>query len=361
MALKPSPAALRRALAAEFVGTALLLATVVGSGIGSERLAGGNLALALLANSLASGLVLGVLIASFAPVSGGHLNPLVSLMEWALKRCSAPTAALYLVAQVAGACAGVMLAQAMFGLPVAQSATQVHTGLSQWLSELVAAFGLMTITLHLIKTKPEAVPAAVGCYIVAAIWFTGSGSFSNPAGTLARSLTDTFTGIRPVDVPAFILSQLAGAALALALFAWMQRTPPQPEESLPPMTDATILHNPACGTSRNVLALIRANGIEPEIVEYLKTPPTRERLRALVQAMDLPVRGLLRQKGTCYDELDLGNAKWSDDQLLDFMVAHPVLINRPIVVTPLGARLCRPSEQVLDILPARLQHAATYR
>lgn len=118
------------------------------------------------------------------------------------------------------------------------------------------------------------------------------------------------------------------------------------------MPDITIYHNPACGTSRNTLALIRNAGIEPEIVEYLKTPPGKETLRALVAAMGIAVRDLLRQQGTPYDELGLADARWSDEQLLDFMVAHPILMNRPIVVTPLGTRLCRPSEQVLDILPA---------
>ena len=114
----------------------------------------------------------------------------------------------------------------------------------------------------------------------------------------------------------------------------------------------TIYHNPACGTSRNVLALIRNSGVEPSIVEYLKTPPGRDRLIELIAAMGLPVRSVLRQKGTPYDELKLGDAKWSDDKLIDFMVAHPILMNRPIVVTPLGSRLCRPSQTVLDILPS---------
>jgi len=121
----------------------------------------------------------------------------------------------------------------------------------------------------------------------------------------------------------------------------------------------TLYHNPACGTSRNTLALIRNSGIEPEIVEYLKTPPGKDRLRSLVQAMGMPVRELLRQKGTPYEELGLADAKWSDEQLLDFMVQHPILMNRPIVVTPLGTRLCRPSEAVLDILPRPQQSAFT--
>lgn len=119
----------------------------------------------------------------------------------------------------------------------------------------------------------------------------------------------------------------------------------------------TIFHNPACGTSRNVLALIRNSGVEPEVIEYLKQPPGKDRLRALVAAMGTGVRGLLRQKGTPYDELKLGDAQWSDEQLLDFMVQHPILMNRPVVVTPLGTRLCRPSETVLDILPSPQQAA----
>ncbi|VTU24647.1 arsenate reductase (glutaredoxin) [Variovorax sp. PBL-E5] len=125
------------------------------------------------------------------------------------------------------------------------------------------------------------------------------------------------------------------------------------------MTDITIFHNPACGTSRNTLALIRNSGAEPEIVEYLKTPPAKDRLRALVAAMGITVRDLLRQKGTPYEELGLGDPKWSDEQLLDFMVAHPILMNRPIVVTPLGTRLCRPSERVLEILPSPQQGSFT--
>jgi len=125
------------------------------------------------------------------------------------------------------------------------------------------------------------------------------------------------------------------------------------------MSDITIFHNPACGTSRNVLALIRNSGVEPEVVEYLKTPPGKERLRALVAAMGIGVRDLLRQKGTPYDDLGLADAKWTDEQLLDFMVAHPILMNRPIVVTPLGTRLCRPSEAVLALLPAPQRGAFT--
>lgn len=120
---------------------------------------------------------------------------------------------------------------------------------------------------------------------------------------------------------------------------------------IPRMDDITIYHNPACGTSRNTLALLRHAGLEPQVIEYLKTPPTREQLRALVAAMGVPVRALLREKGTPYAELGLGDPKWSDEQLLDFMVQHPILMNRPVVTTPLGAKLCRPSEEVLEILP----------
>jgi arsenate reductase len=123
------------------------------------------------------------------------------------------------------------------------------------------------------------------------------------------------------------------------------------------MTDITIYHNPACGTSRNTLALIRNSGVEPQVIEYLKTPPSRSELVALIAAMGMPVRDVLRRKGTPYEELDLDNPKWSDDELIDFMLAHPILVNRPVVVTPLGTKLCRPSEAVLDLLPQPQQGA----
>ncbi len=213
---------LRRAAAAEFIGTSLLLATVVGSGIMGERLAAGNVAIALLANAIATGAVLVALIAAFGPTSGAHFNPLVTLVELALRRSDMRKAGLFLAAQLGGACAGVLAAHFMFELPLLQSSTHVRTGGHQWWSEIVASFGLLTVILNIAKTRPEFVGTAVGCYITGAYWFTASTSFANPAVTVARSLTDTFSGIRPGDAPGFIASQLIGAALALVLFRWMQ-------------------------------------------------------------------------------------------------------------------------------------------
>lgn len=216
----------RKEFVAEFIGTAMLLATVVGSGIMGERLAGGNVAVALLANTLATGAALIALIATFGPASGAHFNPLVTLTEVVLKRSTWSKASVYLVAQVLGAIAGVMAAHYMFELPMLMESTHVRTGSHQWWSEIVASFGLLTIILNVAKTRPDFVPVAVGAYITAAYWFTASTSFANPAVTIARSLTDTFSGIRPADVAGFILSQVVGAALALAFFKWSEGAEP---------------------------------------------------------------------------------------------------------------------------------------
>jgi glycerol uptake facilitator-like aquaporin len=218
---------LRQAIASEFIGTALLLATVVGSGIMGERLASGNVAVALLANTLATGAALIALIATFGPRSGAHFNPLVTLTEVAFKRLGWATACAYLAAQILGAVAGVVAAHAMFEVPLLMQSTHVRTGAHQWWSEIVASFGLLTVILNVAKTRPDFVPVAVGCYITAAYWFTASTSLANPAVTIARSLTDTFSGIRPGDVPGFIVAQLAGAALACALFTWLEADHPQ--------------------------------------------------------------------------------------------------------------------------------------
>ena len=218
----------RRAIAAEFVGTAMLLATVVGSGIMGERLAGGNVAIALLANAIATGAVLVALIATFGPASGAHFNPLVTLVEWALRRCDARRALLFLPAQIGGALAGVLAAHFMFELPLLQASGHVRTGMHQWWSEVVASFGLLTVILQIARSRPEFVGTAVGCYITGAYWFTASTSFANPAVTIARSFTDTFSGIRPLDAPGFIASQLIGAALALALFRWAEAPETKP-------------------------------------------------------------------------------------------------------------------------------------
>jgi glycerol uptake facilitator-like aquaporin len=207
-----------RRLAAEGAGTALLLAAVVGSGIMGERLAGGHAALALLANSLATGAALIALILAFAPLSGAHFNPLVTL-AFALRR-ELPWKEVpgYLTAQSLGALLGVWTAHLMFDLPLFQASAHARTGAPLWTGEIVATFGLLAVILGCARSRPDAVPYAVGAYITAAYWFTSSTSFANPAVTFARAWTDTFAGIRPLDVPAFLAAEVAGAALALLLF-----------------------------------------------------------------------------------------------------------------------------------------------
>jgi glycerol uptake facilitator-like aquaporin len=208
-----------RRYAAEAVGTALLLATVVGSGIMGERLAGGNVAVALLANAIATGGALYVLILGLGPISGAHLNPMVSLIEVAFRRLPRAHLPGYLAAQVGGAIAGVVLANVMFGLDAVEVSTRVRSSSGELVSEIVAAFGLWLVIATSSRAHPSRVPGAVALYIVAAYWFTASTSFANPAVTIARSLTNTFAGIRPVDVAPFIGAQLVGGTLA-ALFTW---------------------------------------------------------------------------------------------------------------------------------------------
>jgi len=214
---------LARRAAAEAIGTLLLLAAVVGSGIMGERLAGGNVAIALLANTVATGAALVALILAFGPVSGAHFNPAVTLAVAARRGLAWREVPVYLVAQVAGAYAGVALAHGMFGEPIFAASTHARAGGAQALSELVATFGLLAVIWGTSRARPSAVPFAVGAYITAAYWFTASTSFANPAVTLARSATDTFAGIRPADVPAFLVAQAAGAAAATALAAWLER------------------------------------------------------------------------------------------------------------------------------------------
>jgi len=206
---------MRKALA-EMIGTALLLAIVVGSGIMGERLAGGNVALALLANSLATGFGLAALIVAFAPRSGAHFNPLVTLAF--VLRAGFPWRAVlpYVAAQFVGAILGVLAAHLMFDLPLLQSSTHVRSSVGQWWSEVVATFGLVLVVLSCDRARPWAAPVAVGAYIAAAYWFTASTSFANPAVTLARGFTATFSGIEPSGIAGFMLAQLVGAALALA-------------------------------------------------------------------------------------------------------------------------------------------------
>lgn len=220
-------ATLARRLVAEAAGTAFLLATVVGSGIMGERLAGGNVAVALLANTLATGAVLVALILTFGPISGAHFNPVVTLAaasDDAFPWAEVPP---YLGAQCLGAVVGVAVANAMFDLPVLLLSQKARTGPSQWLSEYVATFGLLAVILGCSRSRSApAVPYAVGAYITAAYWFTASTSFANPAVTLARAASDTFAGIRAADVPAFVVAQLLGASTATALFRWLVPTRP---------------------------------------------------------------------------------------------------------------------------------------
>jgi len=212
---------LSRRIAAEALGTGLLLATVVGSGIMAQRLAGGNVALALLGNTLPTGAILVVLILIFGPVSGAHFNPVVSL-SFALRReTSWPTFAAYTAAQLAGAVIGVWAAHLMFDLPVWQLSSTVRSGPGQWLAETIAAFGLLLTIFGCLANARGAVAYAVGLYIVAAYWFTASTSFANPAVTLARSLSDTFAGIAPSGVLAFVIAQIVGALAATALARWL--------------------------------------------------------------------------------------------------------------------------------------------
>jgi glycerol uptake facilitator-like aquaporin len=208
-----------RAVAGEFIGTAFLLAAVVGSGIMGERLAGGNVAIALLANALATGAALVALIVTFGPVSGAHFNPLVTVVTLRDRGMIAA----FVAAQIAGAVTGVLLAHAMFAEPLVTWSAHVRSGAPLVLSEAVATFGLVGVILSGSRRSPAAVPFAVAAYIVAAYWFTASTSFANPAVTLARALTDTFAGIRPADVPWFILGQTAGAGAAAAVFGWLVR------------------------------------------------------------------------------------------------------------------------------------------
>ena len=214
-----------RRLAAEALGTALLLAAVVGSGIMGERLAGGNVAVALLANTLATGAALVVLITVFGPISGAHFNPAVSLAFVVRRELPIGIGAAYVAVQLPGAIVGVLAAHAMFAEPIWQVSTKLRDGPAQAFSEFVATFGLLATILGTLRFRPAFTPMAVGLYITAAYWFTASTSFANPAVTVARALTDTFAGIAPASAPAFIASQFAGALAAVAVFGWLLGPP----------------------------------------------------------------------------------------------------------------------------------------
>jgi len=212
------PGLARRALA-ETVGSAGLLAAVIGSGIAAQRLSPGDVGLQLLENSVATTLALVALILALGSVSGAHLNPLVSAVEWARGRQTAAETGTYVLAQVVGAVLGAVLAHAMFDLPLLEASTQVRTGTGQWLGEAVAACGLLLVLHGTLASDAKAVPLAVGAYIGAAYWFTSSTSFANPAVTVARSLSDTFAGIAPASVPGFLLAQVVGGLVAIPLLA----------------------------------------------------------------------------------------------------------------------------------------------
>lgn len=231
---------LLRRLASEAVGTGMLLAAVVGSGIMGERLAGGNVAIALLANTLATGAALVALILTFGPISGAHFNPAVTIADASQGGLPWRDVPPYVVAQIAGAFAGVATAHLMFGLRIFSASRHMRAGGAQIFSEFIATFGLLAVIWGCVRFRAQAVPFAVAAYITAAYWFTASTSFANPAVTLARSLSDTFVGIRPVDAPGFIIAQLVGAMVATLLFRWL----------IPPLPKA-LNSNAAAGTGES--------------------------------------------------------------------------------------------------------------
>jgi glycerol uptake facilitator-like aquaporin len=212
---------LARRATAETIGTAMLLAAVVGSGIMGERLAGGNVAIALLANTVATGAALVALILTFGPVSGAHFNPAVTIADASLGGIAWREVPVYVAAQIVGALAGVAAADLMFGLPIFFASRHERSGPAQLFSEFIATFGLLAVIWGCSRRRSAAVPFAVGAYITAAYWFTASTSFANPAVTLARAASDTFAGIRPIDVPGFIAAQMLGAMTATWLFHWL--------------------------------------------------------------------------------------------------------------------------------------------
>lgn len=214
---------LSRRLAAEAAGTAILVGTVVGSGIMGVALASGNDAVALLGNTIATGAILVVLIMVFGPVSGAHFNPAVTFAFLLKRDITLAAAAAYVLVQIAGGLTGTVLAHAMFGLDIIQASTHVRAGPPQWLGEFLATFALLASILALLRTRPDAIPYAVGLVITAGYWWTSSTSFANPAVTIARAFTDTFSGIRPDDVGPFIAAQLIAAASAVGFFGWMYR------------------------------------------------------------------------------------------------------------------------------------------
>ena len=212
---------LPRKLAAEMIGTAFLLATVVGSGVMAERLAGGNVALALLGNTIPTGAILVVIILIFGPVSGAHFNPAVTLAFLIRREISPANSGFYVLAQITGAFIGVWAAHLMFEMPVIQESLRARSGAAQWFSEGIATFGLVLTILGCVRYRPKSVAMAVGLYITAAYWFTASTSFANPAVTIGRAFTDSFSGIRPTDMPAFVVAELLGAVVAVLVAGYL--------------------------------------------------------------------------------------------------------------------------------------------
>jgi glycerol uptake facilitator-like aquaporin len=223
-----------RRLVAEGLGTAMLVATVVGSGIMADRLSD-DTAVSLLGNTIPTGAMLVVLITLLGPISGAHFNPVVSLVFALRRQLTIADAGAYIAVQILGGVAGTLIAHAMFDLPLFQVAATVRTGAAQWLAEVIATFGLLLTILLGIKIRGEAIPWLVGLYITAAYWFTASTSFANPAVAIARALSDTFAGIRPLDVPGFIVAESAGALLAMVLAGWLlaESSSAQPSEHAP--------------------------------------------------------------------------------------------------------------------------------
>jgi glycerol uptake facilitator-like aquaporin len=216
---------LSRRLAAEAIGSFFLFAAVIGSGVMAESLAGGNLAIALLANTIATGAMLYVLIAMLGPISGAHFNPAVTLAFLLRREIGAHEALLYTLVQIAAGALGAWAVHLMFDLPILQLSTKARAGIGQWSGEFIATFGLVLVILTLIRHRAEAIPAGVALYITSAYWFTSSTSFANPAITLVRSLSDSFAGIAPADVPLFIAAQLAGAGCSVVVAGWLNRDP----------------------------------------------------------------------------------------------------------------------------------------
>ncbi|EFO31595.1 major intrinsic protein [Roseibium sp. TrichSKD4] len=211
---------LSRRLAAEFLGTGLLVCTVVGSGIMADKLSD-DVAVSLLGNTIPTGAILVVLITILGPISGAHFNPAVTFAFWLKREIKLPEAVKYVILQILGGITGALIAHVMFDLPVLQTSTTVRTGVAQWVAEIVGTFGLLATIFGGLKFRQEAIPMLVGLYITAAYWFTASTSFANPAVAISRSFTDTFSGIRPVDLPGFITAELIGAAIAVYVIGWL--------------------------------------------------------------------------------------------------------------------------------------------